>query len=98
MRLTWRFITTRRGGGKARNWILMLILALGLVTLSLTAGVAVAKMLVRTHFTPGPFHILALDLALLLIWTLMLSQTLSNAAMVFYQRGDLDLLLSSPVP
>lgn len=98
MRLTWRFMTTRRGGGKARNWILFLILIAGLVTLALTVGVWTAKAIVRNHFTPGPFEILALDLGLLLIWTLMLSQTLSNAAMVFYQRGDLDLLLSSPLP
>lgn len=98
MRLTWRFITTRRNNSKGRGWILMLILLAGLVTLSLTVGVPLARWMVTHHFQPGPFEILALDLILLLIWTLMLSQTLSNAAMVFYQRGDLDLLLSSPIP
>lgn len=98
MRLTWRFITSRRGGGKSRAWILWLILLGGLGSLSYFGGAPLAHWLVRSGFRPGTFEILALDLALLLIWTLMLSQTLSNAAMVFYQRGDLDLLFSSPIP
>jgi ABC-2 type transport system permease protein len=98
MRLTWRYVTSRRDNKGRRGWILWLVLALGLVALSLTVGVGVARVIVEKDFVPGTFEILALDLALLLMWTLMLSQTLSNAATVFYQRGDLDLLLSSPVP
>jgi ABC-2 type transport system permease protein len=97
MRLTWRFMTSRRNS-KGRGWILWVILLGGLVTLSLTLGRWLAVTIRDTNFTPGTFEILSLDLALLLMWTLMLSQTLSNAATVFYQRGDLDLLLSSPVP
>jgi ABC-2 type transport system permease protein len=98
MRLTWRFITSRRGGGKSRAWILWLILLGGLGSLAWFGGLPLAHWVRDSGFAPGPFEILALDLALLLIWTLMLSQTLSNAAMVFYQRGDLDLLFSSPIP
>jgi ABC-2 type transport system permease protein len=97
-RLTWRFIVSRRGGGKSRIWILWLILVAGLVSLTVFAGIPVAVWLRANGFVPGTFEIFALDLTLLLIWTLMLSQTLSNAAMVFYQRGDLDLLFSSPIP
>jgi ABC-2 type transport system permease protein len=98
MRLTWRFITSRRGGGKSRAWILWLILLAGLGSLAWWGGLPLGRWVRDSGFAPGPFEILTLDLALLLIWTLMLSQTLSNAAMVFYQRGDLDLLFSSPVP
>lgn len=98
MRLTWRYMTTRRNNKGGRAWILWVIILVGLVALASTVGVQVAQGLVSSHFVPGTFEILALDLALLLIWTLMLSQTLSNAAMVFYQRGDLDLMFSSPIP
>jgi ABC-2 type transport system permease protein len=98
MRLTWRSITARRGGGKSRIWVLWLILLVGLGSLTAFGGVPLGIWVRNSGFRPGTLEILCLDLALLLIWTLMLSQTLSNAAMVFYQRGDLDLLFSSPIP
>jgi len=48
--------------------------------------------------TPSPLVILGLDLAVIGAFTLTLSQTLSSAVMAFFERGDLELLLSSPLP
>jgi ABC-2 type transport system permease protein len=55
-------------------------------------------MLREVEVTLTPTVVFAADALLLLFFSLSLSFTLSQAVQVFYARGDLDLLLSSPLP
>jgi ABC-2 type transport system permease protein len=93
LRLAWR------GSGKGNRKLT--IIMLGVVFLTLAAGIGgpLATWVLPT-WTPRvtPTLALGLDTALLLILSLMLSQTMSQAVEVFYARRDLDLLLSSPLP
>jgi ABC-2 type transport system permease protein len=71
---------------------------LGISLLMFIVGVPVAYSL--RHVALGPTHlfILIMDVVEAVMFTLLMSQTLAQATMVFYERGDLDLLLSSPLP
>ena len=91
LRIAWRTALGRRGG-RAR---FVLLGVLGLVALGL--GLPFALILRRINVPIVPFTILAADVATLVIFTLMLSQTLSGAIEALYTRGDLDLLFSSPL-
>jgi ABC-2 type transport system permease protein len=91
MRLAWRgLIGTRRFRLRA--------ISLGVVGLVFLAmGVPLALALGRTELPVNPLTILGADIATLLIFTLMLSQTLAGATEALYTRGDLDLLFSAPI-
>ena len=92
LRLSLRAMTSRKGG--RAQWIILGGVALvGLATFSVTAW---KIRHVGVHETAMLNMIL--DLGLVAIFTLMLSQTLAAATMAFFERGDLDLLLSSPIP
>lgn len=93
MRLTWRSTFARRGG--SMRGLIILLVAVALFTAF--AGVPLGLALRRFEVPISPFTILIADLALAGIASLMLSQTLSSAAEALYQRGDLDLLFSSPL-
>jgi ABC-2 type transport system permease protein len=60
-------------------------------------GVPAALALRGVEIVPDPVIAIIVDAVILLIFSLMLSQTLVAAVDAFYQRGDLDLLLASPV-
>ncbi|MDE1986658.1 MAG: hypothetical protein KGL29_09250 [Alphaproteobacteria bacterium] len=62
-----------------------------------TAGVPLALYLETRPLAPTPLFILIADGAVVVLFTLILSQTLSMATQAFFDRGDLDLLLSSPL-
>ena len=88
--------------GTSRAWTLAL---LGLLFLGLAAaGVPMAMLLSdvermrAAEWSPDRSARLWASGGLLLLFTLMLSQTLFSSAMAFYTRRDLDLLLSSPIP
>jgi ABC-2 type transport system permease protein len=76
----------------------MLIILVVMVVLMMVVGLplALALRFVQVHETPGVM--MTLDLIVLAIFTLILSQTLAGAISAFFERGDLDLLLSSPLP
>jgi ABC-2 type transport system permease protein len=76
----------------------LIIVAVVIVLLMLTAGAPLALFLQRVPVRPAPGLLMTLDLILAAVFTLMLSQTLAAAVIGFYERGDLDLLLSSPLP
>lgn len=88
-----------RGWGGRRNGRLTLAIALlGLGAAGAFAGVPIARVVARAPLRlTGPL-ILGLDGGLLAVFTLILSQTLSATVSAFYDRGDLELLLSSPTP
>jgi ABC-2 type transport system permease protein len=90
LRLTWRGALKR---GRRR----MLIVGGALLALMSLAGVAVGVALRRMDVPMVPGAIMTADAMLAIMFTVMLSQTLAAATEALYSRGDLDLLLSSPV-
>ena len=99
LRVTWRTWFQRRGRKKRRITVpipVVVALILGIATLAI--GVPVANALRDTELVATPLIAFIVDAGLLLVFTLMLSQTLASAVDAFYERGDLDLLLSSPIP
>ena len=94
LRLTWRGALARRGGRARGQWIAVIALAL----VAAFAGVPLGLMLRRIGIPVTPLSVFVVDAGLAVMFTLMLSQTLAAAAEALYQRGDLDLLFSSPLP
>ncbi len=93
MRLYWRNFRAGRAGRGARGMIGLVIVA----AMLLGGGVLAALGL---HDVDIPIHPISISLAALatvLVFTLMLSQTLSASSEALYDRGDLDLLFSSPI-
>ena len=97
LRLTWRGLMARggRGGGRARR--IWLTIALPLI-LMLAAGVPLGFALRHVRAIPIiPAASLIASAVVVMVFTLMLSQTLSAAVDALYERADLDLLFSSPM-
>jgi ABC-2 type transport system permease protein len=93
LQLNLRGVTAARGA-KVRLIVLGAILTIG----TFAGGVPLALMLRRFPIEPNGFLDLSFDLAVVMIFTLILSQTLSATVLTFFERGDLELLLSSPMP
>lgn len=93
MRVSWRNLLARRGGGMRST-----VIAVGM--LLAVAGFAGVPLGLTARHVEIPMTRLAtifVDLGVVMVGSLMLSQTLASAAESLYQRGDLDLLFSSPV-
>ncbi len=91
LKLSWRAAMGKRGA------VRIAIILGGAAVLALLVSAPIALSLGRRTVTITPVLTAGLDIALLVIFSLMLSQTLSGAVLAFYTRGDLDLLLSSPL-
>ena len=91
IRLSWRGLVSGRRGR-------IRLIVLGIVGLTfVVGGFPIAWLLRKIEMPINPLSILAADVACVVIFTLMLSQTLAGAADALYARGDLDLLFSSPL-
>jgi ABC-2 type transport system permease protein len=91
IRLAWRRML---GGRRGR----VRLIAFAVVGVAFgVAGVPLALALRKFEIPVNSLSVLAACAASLVIFTLMLSQTLAGAADALYARGDLDLLFSSPV-
>lgn len=99
LRLAWRAVFPRRAGGRTRRFAIppIVLLPLILAVAAALLGIPVGRALANVDIVLNPLVVLIADAAVALVFTLMLSQTLVSAVQVFYERGDLDLLLSSPV-
>ncbi len=75
-------------------WIVLGVFMLAIMGLFVVPAFMLRKLAVHQN----PLLIMIFDLSMVAIFTLMLSQTLAAATMAFFERGDLDLLLSSPIP
>jgi len=95
LRLDWRRRTSVTG---ARRW-LALIITVG-APLFLAGVIGVPLALALNHFGPprGWTAQLVAAAALASAFTFMLSQALAEVVDALYERGDLDLLFSSPIP
>jgi ABC-2 type transport system permease protein len=76
--------------------IVLAILAVGVFTF--ITGVPLALALRRVWSGNAADWLGTIDVVVVLAWTLMLSRALSAACEALYERGDLDLLLASPLP
>ena len=90
LRLSYR----ARSKGKKTLYIVAAVFA----GLTLVVGLPLALFLRHLPLRETPGVLLTLDAILLVVFTLILSQTLTMATIGFFERGDLDLLLSSPLP
>jgi ABC-2 type transport system permease protein len=96
LRLAWRGRRSAKAGRAA--WVApALIVGFG-AFLALTAGLGLLTAARGGYVQVTPAFAFGVDAGLALLFSLMLSSTLAAAANAFYERGDLDLLLSAPVP
>lgn len=93
VRLNWRGIKAgRKSSGPGA------LIAFGILGFLILVGGIFLGLAVRGQALPiMPLSILIADLVLAVILTLMLSTTLAASADALYERGDLDLLFSSPL-
>ena len=84
-----------RGRPTAQRSALIFLGILG--ALAFGVGLTVAYALRKVEIPITPISALIFDLVLVAVFTLMLSVTVSRAAQIFFERGDLELLLSSPI-
>jgi ABC-2 type transport system permease protein len=100
LRLLWRSFGGKKGAanGKKRRFRFPPWLAAVLIVAVVSAAFVPAAISLRgVEIVPVPLLVVIIDLVIALILSLMLSQTVVSAVDAFYQRGDLDLLLSSPL-
>lgn len=93
IRLTLREMMGKAKGGKGR-WIAAIVF---FVFLGLFAGAPLGLLAHRFDLAPDAVTVAMIDAGILVAFSLLLSQTLSAATTALYQRGDLDLLFSSPL-
>lgn len=94
--LAWRGMLRKRSRGRgrfARLWLTLVMPAILLVT----AGLPIAFAVRHRQVPVIPVASLIAAAALVMLFTLMLSQTLGAAVDALYERGDLDLLFSAPL-
>lgn len=91
--LTIMLRSRTRGSGLAT-----VIVIGGITLLMFVVGVPSALALRHVAIGPNPTLVLVFDLVVAVLFTLLLSQTLAQATLSLFERGDLDLLLSSPLP
>lgn len=96
LRVGWRRMD-RRGGRERALW-LRLVFLFGLpIVVTVALGLPLAAILDRAPLVVRPDTAAFAAAGLVALFTIMLSQTLSLAVDALYQRGDLDLLFSSPL-
>lgn len=100
LRILWRSLGGKKKAGPAKkrrisfpSW-LVAVLVIGVIS---AAFIPAALSLRDVEIVASPLLVVIIDLVIALILSLMLSQTVVTAVDAFYQRGDLDLLLSSPM-
>jgi ABC-2 type transport system permease protein len=86
-----------RSAGRRKRRIVSGVL-LSVVVLLHLVGFAAAPFLARMHDVARPGTLLVGSIALGGAFTLFLSKAITEATDSLFQRGDLDLLLSSPLP
>lgn len=97
LRLAWRDAAAIMFGGSLRRRIIGgSVLALLFAFFHLLAYSFVSTAL-RNGIVPDPRTLTVVTGCVLLSWCLLLSQAIESVTRAFYARGDLDLILSSPM-
>nr|WP_232793182.1 hypothetical protein [Caulobacter hibisci] len=94
IQLYWRGLAGKKAGRGVGAWIGGSILLL----VMLVGGVSLGLVLRRVDVPMVPLAATITLACCATAFTLMLSQTLAAASEALYERGDLDLLFSSPIP
>jgi ABC-2 type transport system permease protein len=98
IRLAWRdAAAVLFGGSLPRRIVGATILALLVLVFHAFAYSFVAEAL-RNGIRPDPRTLVFITGSALLSWCLLLSQAIESVTRGFYARGDLDLIISSPMP
>lgn len=93
LRLQLRGVMTNK---TARNWT---IASIGLLVLfGAAVSIPIALLLRGTTLVMTPYFAMGVLAAGIVLSILMLSQTVSAASQTLFERNDLDLLFSSPIP
>ncbi len=95
VRLGLRGMAGKRGVSGSK--IALVIISLFAVAGVVFGGVALGFLAARWPLPITPLSALIVDAACVVLFTLMLSQAINLAVQALYERGDLDLLLSSPL-
>jgi ABC-2 type transport system permease protein len=93
LRLAWRG-RTQGAQRRTRIWIVMAVV-LGFLCIP---GWLLSGVLKPMTLTVTPDLALGIDVGVFWLFTIMVSGAVSLTAITFFERGDLDLLLSSPIP
>ena len=100
VRLAWRGMDGKSGEKKSglsgSKAVLILLVGVGLLGL-VGGGVGLAFLVWQFPVGPGPMAALIVTGAMGAVLTLMLTHAINASVQALYQRGDLDLLLSSPL-
>jgi ABC-2 type transport system permease protein len=86
-----------RAAGRGRSNVVASVLLITIVLLHVI-GFLTAPLLARLHDANRTDLLLVLSISVGGAFTLFLSKAISESVDALYQRGDLDLLLSSPMP
>ncbi len=97
LRVTWRTWFQRKRRKRRISIPAPLIAITVVLAVTLALGVPLAIAIGETAIVATPIVAVLIGGAFFVIFTLMMSQTFVTAVDVFYERGDLDLLLSSPI-
>jgi ABC-2 type transport system ATP-binding protein len=95
VRLGLRGMAGKRGGGRSKVALIIISIVAGAGVLF--GGVSFGFLASRWPLPITPLSALIVDAACVVLFTLMLSQAINLAVQALYERGDLDLLLSSPL-
>ena len=95
VRLGLRGMSGKRGASASR--IVLIFVSLVAVAGVVLGGIALGFAASRWPLPVSPLSALIVDAACVALFTLMLSQAINLSVQALYERGDLDLLLSSPL-
>lgn len=105
LRLAWRGFGSggrtgpngKRKGGRNRGLVIALVL-LAVVGAAAVSLLPQLHILSRMQVRPNGWLVMGVSVGMVFVFSLMLAQSLNGATIALYERNDLDLLLSSPMP
>ena len=98
LRIAWRdWLGMMTSGRRSRRIGVVLGLAVVAAVMHLLAYAVIGRT-EDPFASPAPATLIVISASIALGWALVLSQAIEQATKVFYARGDLDLIMSSPYP
>lgn len=99
LRLSWRYMAGAAGGRGRSIFIGLAVVGVTAFMLAFFLGLALYRRGPAMAQIPdiAAFMAVAIDGVCLFFGSLMIAQSLASATLTFHDRGDLDLLLASPV-
>lgn len=98
LRIAWRdWLGMMTSGRRSRRIGVILGLLVVAAVMHLLAYAVVGRAS-DSFASPAPSTLILISASIVLGWALVLSQAIEQATKVFYARGDLDLIMSSPYP